>query len=73
MLFTIPQYSKVRRRFYGLQIEINGRPKGRNRTITCRIKEGTFAPQSYKERVSFGYGISLAKVGVFGIRTRLAY
>ena len=69
----IPMYAKVRRHFYGLLIELNGRPKGRNRTVTYRMREGAFATQAYRQRVNIGYGIAKAKIGVFGIRTCIAY
>jgi hypothetical protein len=50
-------------------VEIAGRPKGRSRTFIFRLSEGTIAPQTFRFRVSFGYGEAFAKVGLFGIRT----
>lgn len=73
LLFRIPIHPDVRRHFYGSTVEIRGRPKGRNRTITYRLREGTLASQTYRNRITLGFGIAKAKIGVFGIRTRLAY
>lgn len=73
LLYKVPIHPDVRRHFYGLIVEIRGRPKGRSRTITYRLREGALSSQTYRHRVTLGFGIAKAKVGVFGIRTRIAY
>ncbi len=73
IIYTVPTNPKVGRHFYGLIIEIAGRPKGRARTVVFRILQGSLASQTYRFRVTTGFGVALAKVGVFGIKTRLAY
>lgn len=69
----MPTNLLVGRHFYGLILEIAGRPKGQNRTVVLRILQGSLSSQQYRCRVSRGLGVALAKVGVFGIRTRVAY
>jgi ribosomal protein S3 len=54
-------------------VEIAGRPKGRARTFMFRLSEGTVAPQTFRFRIGFGFGEAFAKVGLFGITTRIAY
>ncbi len=73
MIFTVPTHPLVGRHFYGLLMEIAGRPKGRNRTIVFRILQGCLASQTFRFRVTMGFDVSLAKVGVFGIKTRVAF
>lgn len=73
LLHIVPSHSRLRRQFYGISIEIAGRPRGRSRTFIFRITQGTIAPQTFRFRVSLGYGVAFAKVGLFGIRTRVAY
>ena len=73
LLQAVPAHRRIRRQFYGLLIEIAGRPRGRNRTFIYRMNEGTIAPQTYRGRVNLGYGEALAKVGVMGVKTRIAY
>jgi hypothetical protein len=69
LLDEVPSHPALRRQFYGITVEIAGRPKGRSRTFIFRLSEGTIAPQTFRFRVSFGYGEAFAKVGLFGIRT----
>ncbi len=69
----MPTNFQVGRHFYGLIIEVAGRPKGRARTVVFRILQGSLTSQTYRFRVTTGFGIALAKVGLFGIKTRLAY
>ena len=73
ILHQVPNLPRMRRQFYGLLIEIAGRPRGRSRTYLFRMAEGTVAPQIFRHRVTLGYGEAFAKVGSFGIKTRLAY
>lgn len=73
IIYTVPTHPQVGRHFYGLIIEIAGRPKGRSRTVVFRILQGSLASQTYRFRVTTGFGVALAKVGVFGIKTRVAY
>jgi ribosomal protein S3 len=73
LLENVPLHPAIRRQFYGLLIEIKGRPRGRKRTFTFRMKEGSVTPQSYSFRISFGMGEALAKVGVLGIKIWLTY
>jgi hypothetical protein len=68
LLLTVPAHPTIQRQFYGLLIEIKGRPRGRARTFTFRLHEGSLAPQSYFFRISFGMGAALAKVGVIGLK-----
>jgi ribosomal protein S3 len=72
-LYQVPNHPDLRRQFYGIIIELSGRPKGRARTYTFRLAEGTIAPQTYRFRIGFGYGEAFAKIGVFGIKTRIGY
>ncbi len=65
--------SRMRRQLYGYTVEIRGRPRGRARTHIFRMSEGTIAPQTFRFRVTLGYGVAFAKVGLFGIKTRIAY
>lgn len=69
----VPTHPKIRRQYYGSMIQLTGRPKGRNRTVTIRIIEGSFAPLTYRFRVSYGFGVSFTKVGVFGVKLRIAF
>jgi hypothetical protein len=73
LLQGVPVHPFVRRQFYGLLIEIKGRPKGRVRTFIWRIREGSLTPQSYSFRISFGLGEALAKVGTMGIKIWITY
>jgi len=73
LLYRIPRMARVRRQLYGLTIEIRGRPRGRARTHIIRMSEGTVAPQTFRFRITLGCGVAFAKVGLFGIKTRIAY
>jgi hypothetical protein len=73
LLHVVPTHPKIRRQFYGLLLEIAGRPKGRKRTFVFRIREGSLAPQSYRFRINFGMGQAFTKIGAIGIRTWIAY
>ena len=73
LLLSVPVHPLVRRQYYGLLIEIKGRPRGRARTFIFRMREGSVAPQSYFFRISFGMGRAFAKVGVLGIKTWITY
>jgi len=73
LLQSVPANPNIRRQFYGLLIEIKGRPKGRARTFIFRMREGSLAPQSYSFRISFGMGEALAKVGALGIKVWITY
>jgi hypothetical protein len=73
LLHIVPLHPKIRRQFYGLRLEIAGRPKGRKRTFVFRIREGSLAPQSYRFRVHFGMGQAFTKIGVIGIRTWISH
>jgi hypothetical protein len=73
LLLSVPVHPLVHRQYYGLLIEIKGRPRGRARTFIFRMREGSVAPQSYFFRISFGMGRALAKVGVLGIKTWIIY
>lgn len=73
LLQIVPSHPTIRRQFYGLLIEIKGRPKGRARTFIFRMREGSLAPQSYSFRISFGMEEALAKVGVLGIKLWITY
>lgn len=73
LLYKVPSMSRMRRQLYGYTVEIRGRPRGRARTHIFRMSEGTVAPQTFRFRVTLGYGTAFAKVGLFGIKTRIAY
>jgi hypothetical protein len=73
LLLSVPSHPTIRRQFYGLVIEIKGRPKGRARTFIFRMREGSLAPQSYSLRISFGMGEALAKVGALGVKIWITY
>lgn len=73
LLQSIPVHPLVHRQYYGLLIEIKGRPRGRARTFVFRMREGSVAPQSYFFRISFGMGNAVAKVGVLGIKIWITY
>jgi len=72
LLQEVPSHPLVKRQFYGLVIEITGRPRGRARTFTFRLREGSLTPQSYSFRISFGMG-SASKVGTIGIKIWITY
>ena len=73
LLEGVPFHPAIRRQFYGLLIEIKGRPKGRARTFTYRVREGSVTPQTYFFRINFGMGEALSKVGALGIKVWLTY
>jgi hypothetical protein len=73
LLLSVPVHPLVHRQYYGLLIEIKGRPRGRARTFIFRMREGSVAPQSYFFRISFGMGSAFAKVGVLGVKTWITY
>ena len=69
----MPTHPQVGRHFYGMVTEVAGRPKGQSRAVVFRLRQGSIASQTYRFRVTMGTGIARAKVGLFGIRTRVAY
>jgi hypothetical protein len=73
LLEDVPFHPAIHRQFYGLLIEIRGRPKGRARTFIFRLREGSLAPQSYCFRLNFGMAESLAKVGALGVKIWITY
>lgn len=73
LLYTIPLHRQIGRHFYGFLLQMAGRPKARNRTIVCRMKQGYVVSQTYSIRLASGIGEAFSKVGVFGIKTLVAY